>query len=181
MKVIFLDIEGVLNTKETYERVYRTRGYTTMIDSEIDNFRLDYLKIIIERTDAKIVLSSSFRYFFDRKDDKLYPTTLKGEKLYDKFKRHGIEIYDITPINMNSREKQIEEWLSNRNDIESFVIIDDDSTAFVELYDNLIHTSNIRQNYLSSFLSESTGLCERHIDEVTDKLNGKTREFKKSF
>ena len=72
MKVIFLDIEGVLNTKETYERICMTRGYTTMIDIEIDKFRLDYLKTIIDSTGAKIVLSSSFRYFFDRKDDKLW-------------------------------------------------------------------------------------------------------------
>lgn len=181
MKVIFLDIEGVLNTKETYERICRTRGYTTMIDIEIDKFRLDYLKEIIDKTNAKIVLSSSLRYFFDRKDDKLHPTTLKGIKLYENFKRHGIEIYDITPTNMNSREEQIKEWLSNKDNIESFVIIDDDPTAFYELYDNLIQTSKVRKNYLLSFMKESTGLCERDIEEAVDKLNKKAKVLKKTF
>lgn len=181
MKIIFLDIEGVLNTEETYERIYRTFGYTTMIDSEIDKFRLGYLKTIIDNTDAKIVLSSSFRYFFGKKNGKLYPTTLKGKKLYDNFKRYGIEIYDITPINMGTREEQIKEWLLNKDYIESFVIIDDDPNSFEEFYDNLIQTSRVRQNYLLSFMKESIGLCEWHIDEVVDKLNGKEKVLKKLF
>lgn len=181
MKIIFLDVEGVLNTKETYERIYRIYGHTTMIDTEIDKFRLGYLKTIIDNTGAKIVLSSSFRYFFTKEDDKLYPTSLKGKKLYDNFKRFGIEIYDITPTNMNSREEQIKEWLLNNDDVESFVIIDDDPNDFYELYDNLIQTSTMRKNYLLSFMKESTGLCEQHIDEVVDKLNVKTKVLNKTF
>ena len=181
MKVIFLDVEGVLNTKETYERVYRTRGYTTMIDVEIDSFRLEYLRTILDETGAKIVLSSSFRYFFDKQDDKVYPISLKGKKLYDNLKKFGIEIYDTTPTTIGSREEQIKEWLSKRDDIESFVIIDDDSIEFDELYDRLIQTSKVRQNYLLSFMKESTGLCERHIDEVIDRLNRKNKELKKCF
>ncbi len=64
MKVIFLDVEGVLNTRETYERAYRLYGHTTMIELELDMFRLRHLKQIIDETDAKVVLSSSFRHFF---------------------------------------------------------------------------------------------------------------------
>lgn len=87
MKVIFLDVEGVLNTRETYEMAYRLHGYTTMIDLELDMYRLDYLKQIIDETGAKIVLSSSFRHFFVKENDKVFPTSLKGKKLYDNFKK----------------------------------------------------------------------------------------------
>ena len=177
MKVIFLYIEGVLNTKETYERIRRQKGYSIMIDTEIDEFRLGYLREIINQTDAKIVLSSSFRYFFTRENSKIVPTTLKAKRIYDKFFKYGIEIYDTTPTTMESREEQIKEWLSNRDDIESFVIIDDDSTSFDELYNNLIHTSRIRTSYLLSFMKESTGLSEEHIDIAVKMLNIKDKIY----
>lgn len=181
MKVIFLDVEGVLNTRETYERAYRLYGHTTMIDLELDIFRLGYLKQIIDETDAKIVLSSSFRHFFVKENDKVLPTSLKGKRLYDNFKRYEIEIYDTTPITMGNREEQIKEWLLNRDDIESFVIIDDDVNNFDELYSNLIQTSTMRRNYLTSFMKESIGLCERHIPEVVDRLNKKEKVLRKCF
>lgn len=181
MKVIFLDVEGVLNTRETYERAYRLRGQTAMIDLELDSFRLEYLKTIIDETGAKIVLSSSFRYFFEKKDGKLLPTNFKGKKLYDNFKKFGIEIYDTTVPKMGNREEQIKEWLLNRDDIESFVIIDDDPSAFFELYQNLILTGNAKRNYLSSFMKESTGLCKSHIPEIIDKLNKKEKVLSKHF
>ena len=181
MKVIFLDVEGVLNTRETYERVYRTRGYTTMIDLELDMFRLGYLKQIIDETGAKIVLSSSFRNFFVKENDKVFPTTLKGKRLYDNLARYEIEIYDTTPINLSSREEQIKEWISNRDDIESFVIIDDEPNSFDEFYPNLIQTSTMKRNYLLSFMKESIGLCERHIPEAIDRLNKKEKVLRKCF
>lgn len=179
MKIIFLDIEGVLNTKETYERMYKACGYTTMIDLEIDKFRLNYLKKIIEETDAKIVLSSSFRYYFTKENNQLLPKMIKGKKLYETFMNYGIEIYDVTPTTTGSREKQIKEWLLNNEDVESFVIIDDDPTAFYEYRDRLIQTSKIRQNYLLSFMKESLGLCERNINEAIDILNDKTKTLKR--
>ncbi|MBQ2946436.1 MAG: hypothetical protein IJE04_01105 [Bacilli bacterium] len=181
MKVIFLDVEGVLNTRETYERAYRLHGHTTMIDLELDMFRIGYLKQIIDETGAKIVLSSSFRYFFHKEDDKVFPVSLKGKRLYDNLRKYDVEIYDITPTTMGSREDQVKEWLSNRDDIESFVIIDDDANNFDELYSNLIQTSTMKRNYLSSFMKESTGLCERHIPEAIDKLNQKTKVLNRYF
>lgn len=175
MKVIFLDIDGVLNTEETYNRLYRSKNFLSMYDVEIDNFRLEYLKRIIEQTDAKIVLSSSFRHFFIKENDKIIPTNLKSKKVYEIFNKYGLEIYDITPTQRKSREEEIQSWLSNRDDIENFIIIDDDGDSFYELYDKLIQTSKVRQNYLLTFMKESFGLCERHITEATDRLNQKNK------
>lgn len=179
MNYIFLDVEGGLNTKETYRRAYQKYGYMPMMDVEIDDFRLMYLKEIIDKTNAKIVLSSSFRHFFTKENDKVLPTSLKGKKLYDKLLKYDIEIYDTTPIIQDSREAQIKSWLSNRNDVESFVIIDDDPTQFDEYLDKLIKTCTERQSYLLSFMKESIGLCEEHIEQTIEKLNAKQKILKK--
>lgn len=179
MNCIFLDIEGVLNTKETYRRAYEKHGYMPMMDVEIDDFRLIYLKEIIDKTDAKIVLSSSFRYFFNKENEEVIPIALKGKKLYDKLLKYNIQIYDTTPITQESREEQIKSWLSNRDDIESFIIIDDDPTQFNEYLDKLIQTSTERQNYLLSFMKESVGLSEEHIGQAIKKLRPKQKIFKK--
>ena len=95
MKVIFLDIDGVLNTKETYDNMYRTHGFLSAMEVPIDKFRLEYLKTIIDETDAKIVLSSSFRHFFIKQEGKIIPTSIKGKNLYNWFLKYGIYIYDI--------------------------------------------------------------------------------------
>ena len=91
MKVIFLDIDGVLNTKETYDNIYRTHGFLSTMEVPIDKFRLEYLKTIIEETDAKIVLSSSFRHFFIKEEGKIITLTTKNS------------IYKIC-VNKNKRE-----------------------------------------------------------------------------
>jgi hypothetical protein len=137
MKVIFLDIDGVLNTKETYDNMYRTKGFLSVGEIPIDKFRLEYLKTIIDETDAKIVLSSSFRNFFIKQEDELVPTSLKGRHLYNWFLRYGIDIYDITPTNGNKREDEIKQWLFTHDDIEDFIVIDDDPTIFDDLSSKL--------------------------------------------
>ena len=45
-KVIFLDVDGVLNT-----------SYTKYRDEVLDDFRLDYLAKIVNKTGAKVILS----------------------------------------------------------------------------------------------------------------------------
>ena len=179
MKVIFLDIDGVLNTKETYDRIYRNSSTVSIFNVELDNFRLEYLKEIIDKTDAKIVLSSSFRNFFAKENEKIVAVKPKGKRIQEMFTGYGIDIYDVTPPTMDSREDEIKSWLSNRDNVESFIIIDDDPSMFFDLRDKLVQTSKIRQSYLTTFMKESTGLCERHIPEVIDRLNIKTKVLKK--
>ena len=179
MKVIFLDVEGVLNTNETRERVYKKYGYNPLMDLEIDEFRLTYLKEIIDKTEAKVVLCSSLRRFFVKEEDEVLPITLKGKKLYDKLLKYGIQLYDITPVTDDIKEEQIKSWLSTNEDVNSFIIIDDDPLQFDEYQDRLIQTSEKRQNYLLSFMKFSIGLCEEHIGQAIEMLNNKNKILKK--
>ena len=71
MKVIFLDIDGVLITDETYRRKYNRHGILGMYELMMDDYRIEYLKRIIDQTGAKVVLSSSYKYFFEEQDGKI--------------------------------------------------------------------------------------------------------------
>ena len=177
MKVIFLDIDGVLNTSETFNKdfykSYRTMDYKI----EIDKFRLEYLKEIIDKTEAKIVLSSSFRRFFEKENGIIVPRTIKGKKLYDLFYQYGIIIYDVTSTNFSKREEQIKEWLAIKENIESFIIIDDEPSMFFDLYHRLIQTSKVRRSQVLMHMDDCTGLCQKHIRLAVDMLNSKVKKL----
>ncbi len=60
MKIIFLDIDGVLNSDEYFDKISNLdiQG----IEQEIDIEKVKLLKEAINETGAKVVLSSSWRY-----------------------------------------------------------------------------------------------------------------------
>lgn len=142
MKVIFLDIDGVLNNEEWFIRDtskdITVNGITMCpINSEYKSKRIEIngiscrhdidkelvknLKGIIDHTGAKIVLCSSWRHA--PKDHK---SSIYLNYIFDK---HGLSIMDKTGTSMPSyRPYEIKYWLDYRNhdDVESFVILDDD-------------------------------------------------------
>ena len=176
MKIIFLDVDGVLNTSKTFERVYNVFKNTGKKELEIDYFRLEYLKTIINETEAKIVLSSTWRRFFEKVNNKIIPRNEKGKKFYDLLLDYEIEIYDILNNNFSdiNREELILNWLS-KNDIESFVIIDDEPNLFKNLFDRLIITSRVNRNEILTNMDDCFGLCEEHITIVKDMLKSKVK------
>lgn len=106
MKVIFLDVDGVLNSSQD--------GFTIKLGT---NKHLELLKQIVEKTDAKIVLSSSWRISNKTKSF-----------IEAKLNEYGMSIISATPDLGSSRGEEIKRWLRETNDfIESFVILDDDS------------------------------------------------------
>ncbi len=88
MKVIFLDIDGVLNSY-AYDR------QRAPDDGNIDATRLELLKLLIDKTEAKIVLTSSWREHWDKEPCKCDE---KGAELADTFEKAGLGIYDKTPF-----------------------------------------------------------------------------------
>lgn len=60
MKVIFLDVDGVLNSDQYFDK---TKNLDIQgIEADIDIKKIELLKKAINETRARVVLSSSWRY-----------------------------------------------------------------------------------------------------------------------
>ncbi len=154
MKVIFLDIDGVLNwigCPDIIQDVYF-----------VNDEKIFLLKEIIDRTGAKVVLSSTWRFgWFDRDNGINTEKSYRFEKLEEKLADNGIEFLSKTPVIKHaSRGKVIQKWLENWNGekIENFVILDDGCSA--EPYaDRLILTSTYK------------GLQSEDVEKAVSLLN----------
>lgn len=164
MKVIFLDVDGVLNTEETFERNYQEYLKTGIRKEPIDEFRVKYLKDIIDNTGAEIVLSSSWRLHCEFDERRIVSEQSHMKYLLQLLAKYGMTLYDITGYDKNgNRGNEIIEWL-NQNDVESFVVLDDSISDLGEFVDKeLIRTS--------FYKGENSGLCQHHIEVAINKLN----------
>lgn len=126
IKIIFLDIDGVLNCESTKERFH---GYIGVEQSKIS-----ILKKIVEATNAKIVLSSTWRLdmWWHRQGDNVKLDTYNY--IADELAKQDITIFDITPHHKDShRGREIKEWLDTATDeIENYVVIDDDTYDIIK-------------------------------------------------
>jgi len=103
MKVIFLDMDGVLNSAWMTDRM-----------RYIEKEKYLLLKKIVTETGAKVVLSTSWREFPDWKNF-----------LTDFFACWDIEVIGATPILETNRSEEIKAWLKDQDSVQSFVILDD--------------------------------------------------------
>lgn len=130
MKVIFLDIDGVLNHEAFYKERFEKRydeGAIAYPHSEIDPQSVANLNSLIADTEAKVVISSTWRH-----DGMKY--------CKDVLEFHGFkgDIIDITPDLRNNnclRGNEILKWVKDNekligekySDFTQYVILDDDS------------------------------------------------------
>ena len=120
MKVIFLDVDGVLNCTSTKETIGGRCKF-------VEDRKIEILKEIVECTDARIVLSSTWRLGWIWKDEDPNSYDEFYEGLVRKLNEHGLTLYDKTKQLGTHRGREIDEWLSRHPDTESFVILDDES------------------------------------------------------
>ena len=115
MKVIFLDIDGVLNS-EQYIRECDGCGIV------IDPSKMVLLKQIVDATNARIVLSTSWREHWSKDDTQCDST---GVLMNSIFGAYGLQIFDKTPQLHTRREEEIRNWLDEHPEVENFVVLDD--------------------------------------------------------
>lgn len=142
MKVIFLDIDGVLNSEKFWteisqsgrwikaEKEGRNRDEQSAL-ANIDRNAVDLLNRIVKETDAEIVISSTW------KNDINLPYKLRYMGLIKPY-------YGITPYsNTRHRGTDIELWLDlykEDNTEIKYVILDDDTDMLEEQMPFFIHT-----------------------------------------
>jgi len=159
MKIIFLDIDGVINS--AFDWVPMSERGTTDFNStlwDVHDLMPKYiarLNEIIDATDAKVVISSSWRIQY------------KHSEIESMLKQQGFvgDVIGETPVFSQTpdgdRGDEIKFWLNTHDDIDAFVILDD------------IDFDGIVANFYTQFvhIKKSTGLLPKHIEKAIKILN----------
>lgn len=137
--VVFLDVDGVLNTRTTCQRT--PDGYTG-----IDDARASILANTIKKYGGgDIVLSSDWKEMKPTDDDYIY--------LVSKMEKHGLSISGHTQDNNRKRGAGIVKYLEKHPEIEEYVILDDCTFDFMDykkLWERLLLTNGIERAKFAS-------------------------------
>ena len=147
-KIIFLDIDGVLNTQDWHSRMTKDTPRDEF-GWAFDPVAVENLAHIVKETGASIVISSSWKF-------------LGLAKLKEMWKIRNLPgtVLDITPntvsdemlLNANldemelgvCRGNEIKEWLSkHKGEVSNYVIIDDFDDMLSEQEDHVVLTNTL--------------------------------------
>ena len=157
-KLIFLDVDGVLNCRTTKDKIDIYTG--------IEDEKVSLLKKIVDASNAKIILVSTWSAFWykdkrlkDKQDD-------LANYLEEKLAKQGLVISDkpyvYTAYNRgDSILRYISKLESAGIEVDSFVILDDEMFDYKErkLTGHLVRTSY-----------ENGGLQKKHVRKAIEKL-----------
>lgn len=125
MNVLFLDIDGVCNSKETAQR---HRGFIG-----IDPYMAFLVGNMVDDLDLKVVLSSSWRHSKDGIDE------VKSQ-VCDLLDITGDADYTEEKVN-TQRGREIKAWLDKHPEVLRYAILDDDTDMLPEQFPNFFKTS----------------------------------------
>ena len=134
-KVIFLDVDGVLNSR-AFLATYHRAGIA------IDPTRLVLLRQIVEASGADIVLTSSWRLHWDSNEALCNET---GKQMNAIFAQAGLKILDKTPDLGFVRYEEVVRWLEEHPQVKNFVVLDDEPFEEGILKGHFVLTSRLRR------------------------------------
>ena len=159
MKIIFLDVDGVLNFVGTSAKA--PGGFAGITDSCVR-----MLRHIVDKTGAILVLMSSWRR--ELADKTLAPATPNGEYLVRKLSRCGLHLSSKTDdaFRQTQRLQSIEDWIKTNvldGELESWIVLDDltrEDTAPPEFAEHIVTTD------------DRFGLTDKDAELAISLLNG---------
>ena len=164
-KIIFLDIDGVLNSSESFKIMAKENADTDLTFTDIPHpMHLINLQEIIKLTGALCVISSTWRKGCSRSSMFMRLFQVLGFR---------IPVIGVTPTLGVNRGREIDDWLKTHNKnfddygdygsswnkpVRKFIILDDDRDMEPHM-DRLVKTDN------------RTGLLAKHIKPAVELLN----------
>ena len=143
MKVIFLDIDGVLNYTQWYVSD-RNPGNLDGKEGDIDPLCADRVNFICEKTGAKIVLSSDWRISWPHCIDRLEKGGIGQGLVIGKTPEHmWVEHCGKDFLDYTSRGSEIDDWLSRHPECDRYVILDDRKDFTEEQKINFVHINSM--------------------------------------
>ena len=168
MKVIFLDIDGVLK-QEDY-------------DAEFQDECFARLKRIVDATGAIIILSSSWRISYWDFVEKGYQTDSQSIlDLYNHFEKYGLKVSGRTDYTERSgpesRPYEIRKWLADKRDVENFCIIDDDDFYMWKWLSQFVVITRVRKESEDRCHDWEYTLSDTDADKAIEILNRNNKSY----
>lgn len=152
MKILFLDFDGVLNSRQSQtfwhnkrdQSLWENEMYSSWQGTLKEYLAFEFCPIAMSNVeelfrrvpDLKIVVSSSWRHGETVETLKkiLYPSQLISNA-----------IIDITPYFRGEKPRgaEIQNWLDKHPEVEEYVIVDDDSDMLETQKENFVRTSSL--------------------------------------
>lgn len=153
MRVIFLDIDGVLNSEE-WDRYVQSFTYGARFNScyLLSQEMILRLQNVVFQTNAEIVLTSSWRtneraMCALTRQLSLYHLSIRDSTLYSTY---------------NTRADDINEWLRSHSNIHSYAIVDDYDDGFTQ--DDILAAHFVQTTY-------AQGLTPEKAEKIIEILN----------
>lgn len=144
MKIVFLDIDGVLNYTQWYVSDRNPRNLDGK-EGDIDPLCAGRVNLICEKTGAKIVLSSDWRICWPYCIDRLEKAGIKQGLIIDKTPEHmWVEHCGKDFLDYTSRGSEIDDWLSRHPECDRYVILDDRKDFTEEQKINFVYINSMR-------------------------------------
>lgn len=141
---IFLDIDGVLNRKLDWQRMF------TFNNACLNNFDslLGYL-CNKQKYTVKIILTSTWRTGFCENNTDIFAPLIQI------LNKYNLQIDGTTPVTTDKSRQQEIDYYIRRNDIHNYIILDDDKMLFDDYSDGRLY-----------FTDCNVGLTEKDVTNI---------------
>lgn len=161
-KVIFLDIDGVLNSSFWNDTHQMEISDGTLIDRK----KVKLLSKLVQRTSAEIVLHSGWKYWFDTD---LTPLRAESEKLQTLLLEKGLHISSVTPDYATEeikrtkkfsliKAKEILAYIEEHPEVQQWVVIDD-----LDLHDAEVEQHQLRTDPQVGLTAEDISAVQKYL------------------
>lgn len=160
MKVIFLDIDGVLNSNQCRPEIG---------GKFLEEEKVKLLSIIVRRTEAAVVLHSGWRFWFNYD---MAPLKKEAADLLFILAKYGVEIQDRTP-DFSTEEirktkkfslvkaDEILSWLKNHTGVDNYIVLDD-----LDLHNDQLARHQIQTDSMDGLSEEDVSLAIQMLGPV---------------